>query len=159
MSVGHLLLVVVKIIPVLISFIRVIAWPKWRPLLSWITGWVNVSGWIALVASGGLLGSQLIVGIISFVNQSYKVQRWHQFLIYIGYNLVAFLLNAFGNSLLPYVTKGAFAWSITGFVIISITVLACASPNYSSGKYVFTEFINGMQVIESFRRLVALIQE
>ena len=96
------------------------------------------------MASGGLLGSQLIVGIISFVNQNYKVQRWHQFLIYIGYNIAAFLLNAFGNSLLPYVTKGAFAWSITGFVIISITVLACASPNYSSGKYVFTDFINGM---------------
>ncbi|CAD6589621.1 MAG: hypothetical protein ASARMPRED_004145 [Alectoria sarmentosa] len=123
-------------------WVAVIAWPKWRPLLSWITGWVNVSGWIALVASGGLLGSQLIVGVISFTNQNYVPQRWHQFLIYIGYNLIAFLLNAFGNSLLPYVTKGAFFWSITGFVIISITVLACSSPDYASGKFVFTTFIN-----------------
>ena len=106
-----------------------------------------MSGWIALVASGGLLGSQLIVGVISFTNQNYVPQRWHQFLIYIGYNLVAFLLNAFGNSLLPYVTKGAFAWSITGFVIISITVLACSSPNYASGKFVFTAFINGTQTL------------
>ena len=84
------------------------------------------------------------------MNQNYAPQRWHQFLIYIGYNLVAFLLNAFGNSLLPYVTKGAFAWSITGFVIISITVLACSSPNYASGKFVFTEFINGTQIIVRF---------
>ena len=76
------------------------------------------------------------------MNASYQPQRWHQFLIYIGYNLIAFLLNAFGNSLLPHVTKGAFAWSITGFVIISITVLACSSPNYASGKFVFTTFIN-----------------
>lgn len=53
-------------------------------MLSWITGWINVSGWvtatledamlfakalqIALVASGGLLGSQLIVGAISLYN-------------------------------------------------------------------------------------------
>lgn len=123
-------------------WVAVIAWPQWRPLLSWITGWINVSGWIALVASGGLLGSQLIVGVISFTNQNYVPQRWHQFLIYIGYNLIAFLLNAFGNSLLPYITKGAFAWSITGFVIISITVLACSSPNYASGKFVFATFIN-----------------
>ncbi|CAF9938637.1 hypothetical protein IMSHALPRED_001033 [Imshaugia aleurites] len=129
-------------------WVAVIAWPKWRPLLSWITGWVNVSGWIALVASGGLLGSQLIVGVISFMNQSYVPQRWHQFLIYIGYNLIAFLLNAFGNFLLPYVTKGAFAWSITGFVIISITVLACSSPNYASGKFVFATFINGKPVVK-----------
>jgi len=34
-------------------------------------------------------------------------QRWHQFLIYIGYNIVAFCVNAFANSLLPLVTKGA----------------------------------------------------
>ena len=125
-----------------------ISWPKWRPLLSWITGWINVSGWIALVASGGLLGSQLIVGIISFLHENYEAQRWHQFLIYIGYNIFAFLLNAFGNSLLPYVTKAAFAWSISGFVIISITVLACSSPNYASGKFVFATFINGMSIIK-----------
>ena len=46
------------------------------------------------------------------------------------------------NNLLPYVNKAAFTWSISGFVIISITVLACASPNYSSGDFVFREFLN-----------------
>jgi hypothetical protein len=38
------------------------------PVLSWITGWVNCSGWVALVATGGLLGSQLILGVISLMN-------------------------------------------------------------------------------------------
>jgi len=38
------------------------------PILSWITGWVNCSGWVALVATGGLLGSQLILGCISLMN-------------------------------------------------------------------------------------------
>jgi hypothetical protein len=38
------------------------------PLLSWITGWVNCSGWVALVATGGLLGSQLVLGCISLMN-------------------------------------------------------------------------------------------
>ena len=38
------------------------------PLLSWITGWINVSGWIALTASGGLLGSQFVVGVIALYN-------------------------------------------------------------------------------------------
>jgi hypothetical protein len=75
------------------------------PLLSWVTGWINTSGWIALVASGGFLGSQLIVGIISLMNASYVAQRWHQFLIYIGYNLVAFLINAFMTGALPIITR------------------------------------------------------
>lgn len=24
----------------------IVAWPKWVPILSWITGWVNVAGWV-----------------------------------------------------------------------------------------------------------------
>lgn len=35
-------------------WVAVISWKKYVPILSWITGWINVSGWIALVASGGL---------------------------------------------------------------------------------------------------------
>ena len=75
-------------------------------------------------------------------SQSYEPQRWQQFLIYIGYNLVAFLINAFLNSSLNNVNKAALTWSITGFVLISITVLACASPNYSSADFVFRQFVN-----------------
>ena len=62
-------------------WVAVISWKRWVPLLSWITGWINTSGWIALVASGGLLGSQLIVGVISLYDSSYEPKRWHQFLM------------------------------------------------------------------------------
>ncbi|GAD97230.1 GABA permease GabA [Paecilomyces variotii No. 5] len=139
-------------------WVAVISWEKWVPILSWITGWVNVAGWVALVATGGLLGSQLIVGVISLMNPAYEPERWHQFLIYIGYNIVAFCVNAFMNSVLPWVTKGAFTWSITGFVIISITVLACASPNYNSGKFVFTEFMNETGWPDGIAWLLGLLQ-
>ena len=117
-----------------------------------------MSGWIALVASGGLLGSQLIVGAISFYDATYQPQRWHQFLIYIGYNLVAFIVNAFMNSALPYVTKAAFTWSIAGFVIISITVLACASPTYQSGDFVYRKFINESGWPNGIAWLLGLLQ-
>ncbi|KAL9101454.1 MAG: hypothetical protein Q9163_003285 [Psora crenata] len=139
-------------------WVAVISWESWVPLISWITGWINMSGWIALVASGGLLGSQLIIGAISFYNPSYTSQRWHQFLIYIGYNLVAFIVNAFMNSGLPYVTKAAFAWSITGFVVISITVLACAAPGYSSGDFVYRTFINTTGWPDGIAWLLGLLQ-
>lgn len=46
----------------------VVSWERWMPILSWITGWVNCSGWVALVATGGLLGSQLVLGVISLMN-------------------------------------------------------------------------------------------
>jgi amino acid transporter len=139
-------------------WVAVISWKSWVPILSWITGWINVAGWIALVASGGLLGSQLIVGIITFMNPSYVPHPWHQFLIYIAYNVIAFLINGFMTSTLPLITKTAFIWSIVGFVVISITVLACASPTYSSGDVVFREFINETGWPDGIAWLLGLLQ-
>lgn len=49
-------------------WVAVTSWRKWMPILSWITGWINCSGWVALVATAGLLGSQLIQGVISLMN-------------------------------------------------------------------------------------------
>ena len=128
------------------------------PILSWVTGWINVFGWMALVATGGLLGSQLMIGIIALYDASYSPQPWHQFLIYLGYNLVATLLNAFGNTILPHVNKAAIIWSISGFAIISITVLACASPNYNSGDLVFREFTNTTGWPDGIAWLLGLLQ-
>ncbi|KAJ5475742.1 Amino acid/polyamine transporter I [Penicillium sp. IBT 31633x] len=105
-----------------------VAWPNTVPILSWITGWINVAGWVALVATNSLLSSQLIVGIISVLHESYVPQRWHQFLIYIGLTVGSFIINAFMNSILPVIYRGA--------------LLACASPNYNSAYFVFCDFVN-----------------
>ncbi|PSN74538.1 amino acid permease [Corynespora cassiicola Philippines] len=139
-------------------WVAVIAWDEWKPLLSWITGWINTSGWIALVASGGLLGSQVIIGVISLYHPTYVAERWHQFLIYITYTVVAFVINAFMNNLLPYINKTAITWSITGFVVISITALACASPDYASASFVFTDFINETGWPDGIAWLLGLLQ-
>ncbi|BAE54985.1 unnamed protein product [Aspergillus oryzae RIB40] len=111
---------------------KTVSWPQWVPILSWITGWVNVAGWVALVATNSLLSSQLIAGVVSAVYPDFEWQRWQQFLIYVGITLGAFVINAFMNSVLPLIYRGAFTWSIGGFVLVSITVLACASPDYNS---------------------------
>ena len=110
--------------------------------ISWITGWINLSGWVALVATNSSLASTLIINIISLMNANYVFQRWHQFLIYLGITLITFLINAFMHKLLPHVNGFALAWSIGGFFIICITVLACAAPDYATGEYVFGTFIN-----------------
>lgn len=55
---------------------QIVSWENWMPILSWITGWINCSGWVALVATGGLLGSELIVGVISLMH---KVKKGSEF--------------------------------------------------------------------------------
>jgi choline transport protein len=132
--------------------------PKYVPIVSWVTGWINTAGWIALTATGGLLGSQLILGIISFMNPSFTPHPWQQFLIYLAYTLAAFIINAFATKLLPYVTQTAFIWSIIGFAVISITLLACASPNYQPGSFVYGNFINETGWPDGFAWLLGLLQ-
>ncbi|KAL4993947.1 amino acid/polyamine transporter I [Aspergillus recurvatus] len=135
-----------------------VAWPRWVPILSWITGWINVAGWVALVATNSLLSSQLIVGVISAMHPAYEPGRWHQFLIYIGLTLGAFIINAALNSTLPAIYRGAFVWSIGGFVLVSITVLACASPDYNTAKFVFTNFVNTTGWPDGIAWLLGLLQ-
>ncbi|KAK5090366.1 hypothetical protein LTR05_000538 [Lithohypha guttulata] len=133
--------------------------PKdWSRGVSWVTGWVNVSGWIALTATGGLLGSQLILGVISFYHESFEPQRWQQFLIYIAYTLIAFLVNTYLTRLLPLITQAAFIWSLLGFVVISIAVLACASPNYQRASFVYSDFINTTGWPDGLAWLLGLLQ-
>ena len=113
---------------------------------------------MALTATAGLLGSQLIVGIISLYDPTYELQPWHQFLLYLGYTLIMALINAFGNSLLPYINKAAISWSFAGFVIISITVLACGSGDYNSADFVFTNFQNVTGWPDGIAWLLGLLQ-
>ncbi|KAL1964882.1 hypothetical protein VTN77DRAFT_6235 [Rasamsonia byssochlamydoides] len=135
-----------------------VSWKKCVPILSWITGWVNSAGWVALVATNALLGSQLILGVVSLMHPTYESKDWHQFLIYIGFTIIAFVVNAFMNSILPPIMKGAFIWSISGFVVVSITVLACASPDYNSAYLVFCQFINETGWPDGIAWLLGLLQ-
>ena len=139
-------------------WVAVVCWRDWVPAVTWITGWINTSGWIALAATAGLLGSQLITGIIAFYQPSYQPQKWHQFLIYTAYTVVALLINIFGNRLLPLLNKAAFVWSICGFFVVSITLLACAAPDYQPAELVYTKFINTTGWPDGIAWLLGLLQ-
>ena len=136
----------------------IVSWKGASRGISYATGWINVSGWVALSATGGLLGSTFVVNIISLLHADYDPKPWHQFLIYIAFTAIGFFVNAFLTRLLPYFTKAAFFWSISGFVIISITVLACASPNYQSGAFVYGHFINEVGWPNGLAWMLGLLQ-
>jgi choline transport protein len=64
------------------------------------------------------------------------LKPYQVWLIYVAWTLIAFFINAFMNDILNHVNRAAFIWSIGGFAIVCITVLACASPNYASAEFV-----------------------
>jgi choline transport protein len=111
-----------------------------------------------LTTSGGLLASQLISGVILLFHPDLTLKPYQVWLIYVAWTLIAFCINAFANRLLPYFNRGAFIWSIGGFAIVCITVLACASPNYASAEFVFTDFINETGWPDGIAWLLGLLQ-
>ncbi|KAI1855229.1 hypothetical protein JX265_006630 [Neoarthrinium moseri] len=136
----------------------IISWKPWARGISYITGWINVSGWVALTATGGLLGSTFVMDVMALFNPDYEAKAWHQFLIYLAFNIAALLINAFLNRILPYVTQAAFYWSVAGFVIISITILACATPNFQPGSFVYGSFINEVGWPDGLAWMLGLLQ-
>lgn len=62
--------------------------------------------------------------------------------MYLGVTGFALVVNAGFTRVLPLVTKAAFVWLVGGFVVTSVVVLACASPEYQSGGFVYGGFEN-----------------
>ncbi|OAQ98965.1 hypothetical protein LLEC1_00595 [Akanthomyces lecanii] len=136
----------------------IVSWKRVSRGVSYVTGWISVSGWLALSAAGGLLTSQFIISIMVLLNSSYEAKPWHQFLLYTAVTLISLAINTFLTRLLPYLTKAAFFWSITGFIVISITVLACSSPQYQSASWVYGEFFNRSGWPDGIAWLLGLLQ-
>lgn len=139
-------------------WVAMIAPQSLKRSLSWVTGWINMSGWVALVATNSSLASTLIVNIISLQVPEYEFKNWHQFLIYLGITAIAFTINAFFYTLLPRINGFALIWSIAGFFIISITLLVCAAPDYATPEYVFATFINTTGWPDGIAWLLGLLQ-
>ncbi|KAL2211538.1 amino acid transporter [Sarocladium strictum] len=139
-------------------WVAVISPPRIRRQLSWVTGWINLSGWVALVATNSALMSTLIVNIISLLHPAFEVKSWHQFLIFLAVTALGFCVNAFAASLLPRINQFALIFSISGFLIISVTVIACAAPHYATPEYVFAKFINTTGWPDGVAWLLGLLQ-
>ncbi|KAG6000255.1 hypothetical protein E4U21_005632 [Claviceps maximensis] len=136
----------------------IVSWKSSSRAISYTTGWINVCGWVALSASGPLLGSTFVINIVSLLHPTYDARPWHQFLIYIAFALTALVLNALFTRFLPYFTKAAFLWSVAGFVVIVIAVLACASPNFQTGSFVYGNFINNVGWPDGLAWMLGLLQ-
>lgn len=131
---------------------------RWVPIVSWVTGWINVSGWVALSASGGVLGGQLLLGIITMYNPDFAPTQWQFFLVFLLYTFLGFFLNLFTGTGLPFVTKAALVWSICGLVATAITVLACGAPDFRPASFVFGSLINTTGWPDGVAWLLGLLQ-
>lgn len=80
----------------------------------------------------------------ALAHPEYEPERWHVFIVYIGYALLAMALNVFVPRILPGLNKAAIIWSLTGAAVIAVVILSVSSKThgFQSGTFVFTSYIN-----------------
>lgn len=122
-------------------WVAIVSPQGYAPFLAWLTGWITLFGWIAVTASGSLLGSQLIVGVV-VSRKDGKVGNLQDFIMYILMTSIAFAVNLWMSSRLPSLHKFALFSSIIGLVVIPVIALMCSRSHWAELSFVFGGFIN-----------------
>ncbi|KIW92549.1 uncharacterized protein Z519_06396 [Cladophialophora bantiana CBS 173.52] len=113
---------------------------RWRAIISYVQGWVTITGWVAAVASVCFLIATMIQGVAVLNYSGYEAKRWHATLMMIGFAGIAALGNTYGKKFLPlWETLGGFL-HVLFFFIVFIAILATSTK--ASNKDVWGTFIN-----------------
>lgn len=121
-------------------WVSMLAPPSSRNFLSYITGWLTVAGWQALVASGGFLCGTLIQGLIVLNHPGYVFERWHGTMLFWAVLLLAIFVNTIISSLLPKIEGVILILHVLGFFAVMIPLVYMAP--HGSASDVFTLFLN-----------------
>ncbi|KAL8635957.1 MAG: hypothetical protein Q9228_006601, partial [Teloschistes exilis] len=114
--------------------------PSCRKILSYLTGWLAVTGWQALVASACYLSGTLIQGLIVLENPDYEPKLWHGTFLFWATVACAVFVNTVFSRALPALERFILVFHVLGFFAIIIP-LVYLSPHTSSHD-VFGRFLN-----------------
>ncbi|KAH7311450.1 choline transport protein [Stachybotrys elegans] len=122
-------------------WIAAVAPKKLTGVLSFFTGWFSVLGWIFTTASTNLIFAQIVMALVALYNESLEIQAWQTFIIYQGLNIITAAVVMFGNKIIPGLNKFSLFYLQIGWIVVLITVVACA-PSHRSADFVFKTWIN-----------------
>jgi len=121
-----------------------LAKPENAAFVSWMTGWFNLLGQVA-VTTGISFACSTFIGTVSTFGTSFVPNAKTNIGIYAAVLVAQGLINTFGVHILKYLNNVSVYWHALGTTALVITVLAKA-PTHQSGKFVFQTFIDGTGV-------------
>ncbi|RSL46500.1 hypothetical protein CEP54_013816 [Fusarium duplospermum] len=138
-------------------FVFALSPDKWKALLSFWAGWINIAGWLTLVTTEAFFGA-LFISAASVVasNGSYVAEAWKTYLIFLSILTFSTVSNIWGNKILGPWNNLALYWSILSVVIISILLLSTSDK--TSARFVFTEFRNETGWSDGMSWILGLLQ-
>ena len=119
-------------------WVSMLAPPRYSALLSWITGWNAVLGWIANLTSGVWFTATMIQGLLVLNYPSYIYERWHGTLILFAALLCCVIVNTLLGRIFPHIETFALVLHLAGFFAILIPLVVLAPKG--SPSFVFAQF-------------------
>ncbi|OJA14649.1 hypothetical protein AZE42_02671 [Rhizopogon vesiculosus] len=121
--------------------------PDNAPLASWITGWFNLLGQVA-VTTGISFGCANFISTLCTFNTSFTPTPETTIGVYAAILVSQGLINTFGVHLLKYLNNISVYWHAIGTTSLVIAILARA-PSHQSAEFVFRTFIDNTGVAGS----------
>ncbi|USP76945.1 hypothetical protein yc1106_04219 [Curvularia clavata] len=122
-------------------WVSMLAPRNFQKLLSYISGWLTLCGWLASLGSGAFLTGGLIQGLIMLCQpDTYVPQNWHVTLFYWAIIAFCIFINVAAGWLLPKFEGAALFIHIAGFFGILIPILVMGPQG--DAKEIFTTFLN-----------------
>ncbi|KAF9244151.1 amino acid/polyamine transporter I [Melanogaster broomeanus] len=118
--------------------------PKNAPLASWITGWFNLLGQVA-VTTGISFACANFLSTVSTFGTDFTPGPNSTIGIYAAVLVSQGLINTFGVHLLKHLNNISVWWHAAGTTSLVIAILARA-PTHQSADFVFRTFIDGTGV-------------
>lgn len=115
---------------------------KYRPMLSWYTGWFNLVGQLASSASVSF-GLSLVIGsVISIGLETWSPKPSHIVLIHIFVMITYGLFNSLGSDVLLYMTHLSTWWQLVAPIVVTIALLVSTHGEHRSVHFVLFTFVN-----------------
>ncbi|KAL8715407.1 MAG: hypothetical protein Q9220_000740 [cf. Caloplaca sp. 1 TL-2023] len=111
------------------------------PFASWVTGWFNLLGQVA-VTTGITFGLANLISVTATVGTSYTPTAGRTLGIYAALLVSHGIINSFGVHMLRYLNNSSIILHSVGISCFAIAVLAKA-PTHQSAKFVFATFYDG----------------
>ncbi|ANB14005.1 Hnm1p [Sugiyamaella lignohabitans] len=116
---------------------------KWGKGLSYATAFIQLAGLICMGSTAlyqfGSFACGL--GVLNSDGETWEPKDWQVVLICWALCLVCLVINIFINKMLHHISKFALWWTIGGFIVCTVTILA-VSKYKQDASFVFTGYIN-----------------
>lgn len=113
--------------------------PEWVPAISWVTGWLNLLGQVAGVASSQYGASQMLLAAVSIGKDfDYTISANTTVGVMAGLMVLTGLANSLSTYWMEKMTKSYVIFHVLVLVSCCIALLV-KTPNKHNATYVFTD--------------------